>query len=544
MVASVLKAGDIAIVSYETDLHTSPGPGTVSPDAIRFVLLKPIGSGTQIFFTDRLWSGTSFAADSAGEDTFTYTAGADLPAGTVITITGAQLSAAGITLSTAGETIYAYQSNIDAPSSSQFLFAIDIADGNTTFSGSLANTGLTSGANAVAVAQDNATFVGTPTGIAATNLSAISNNTQWYGSDQDDNPGTPNFTEVIDTVVQSPFFDGHDFVIIAGFGAGGQSEGMLRIGAEDGALTPQNVTRVFRDRGDITNFADVAFDLESGYFFVADSDGNGHDFIVRGNIADLVSGNQNAVLTQIVDTPGTNGSQFLGGVEVDKGNDQVYWWYGNLTDGWTLSRTGYAVGSPVVTVATLDTENAGSVGFSGAMNDWALDLAPGRRYAYAISNSATVDGNGDATVGHNHIVRVALDTGVITVLPLGVADPRSSTGGGLYVDGRLDPAEGVIMALDVDQSHRHYLFRHATDIAHRHIRRVELQPGDRCPRRAVGEAVAPHLCERPAAVSRPRGLPDGQYVEDRGRRDRGPAVHRHDELNQSRERRHPRNERT
>ena len=108
---------------------------------------------------------------------------------------------------------------------------------------------------------------------------------------------------MIDTVVQDPFFDGHDFVIIAGFSAGGQSEGMLRIGAEDGALTAQNVARVFRDRADITNFADVAFDLESGYFFVADSDGNGHDYIVRGNIADLVSGNQNAVLTQIVDTP-------------------------------------------------------------------------------------------------------------------------------------------------------------------------------------------------------------------------------------------------
>ena len=116
MVASVLRSGDVAIVSYETDLHTTPPPtSTVSPDALRFVLLKPIGSGTQIFFTDKLWNGTSFAADSAGEDTFTYTAGADLPAGTVITITGAQLAAAGITLSNAGETIYVYQGRVDAP---------------------------------------------------------------------------------------------------------------------------------------------------------------------------------------------------------------------------------------------------------------------------------------------------------------------------------------------------------------------------------------------------------------------------------------------
>jgi hypothetical protein len=340
MAATTLLAGDIAIVSYETDVSVP-----ASPDALRFVLLKPIGSGTQIFFTDRLWGGTSFAADSANEDTFTYTAGGDLPAGTVITISAAQLSAAGITFSTAGETIYAYQGDIDAPNSSQFLFAIDVADGNAIFeAGKLSGTGLTNGTNAVAVGFDNATFVGTPTGIAATNLAAISTTTQWYGPNPeiDDNPGTPNFSEVIDTDVPGPLYDGHDFVIIAGFAAGGQSEGILRIGAEDGALTAQNVARMLRDNANITKFEDVALDLDNGYFFVADSDGNGSDRIVRGNIADLVSGNQNAVFTEIMATVDDgNINQFLGGLEVDQGNDQAYWWHGNLLDGWTLYRVGY-----------------------------------------------------------------------------------------------------------------------------------------------------------------------------------------------------------
>ena len=114
-------------------------------------------SGTQIFFTDRTWNGTTFGAAGGGEGTFTYTAGADLAAGTVVTITTAQLAAAGINLADTGETIYAYQGAINTPTT--FLYAADIADGNTTFNGSLANTGLTSpAAPPAAIGGDNASY--------------------------------------------------------------------------------------------------------------------------------------------------------------------------------------------------------------------------------------------------------------------------------------------------------------------------------------------------------------------------------------------------
>ena len=49
-----------------------------------------------------------------------------------------------------GDTIYIYQGACNAPTS--FLYAGEFADGNTTFNGSLVNTGLTAGLNAVAIA--------------------------------------------------------------------------------------------------------------------------------------------------------------------------------------------------------------------------------------------------------------------------------------------------------------------------------------------------------------------------------------------------------
>src|SRR6478609_10602230 len=131
MAATILTAGDIAIIGYNTEDNGNP-----QKDSISFVLLAPIGSGTQIFFTDRSWNGTVFAGAGGGEGTFTYVAGADLPAGTVITITQAQLTAAGINLADTGEAIYAYQGAINAPTG--FLYAVDVADENTTFNGSLA----------------------------------------------------------------------------------------------------------------------------------------------------------------------------------------------------------------------------------------------------------------------------------------------------------------------------------------------------------------------------------------------------------------------
>jgi hypothetical protein len=443
---SILSAGEIAIVSYETDTSTP-----ASPDGLRFVLLTSIASGTTIYITDRAWTGSAFT-NAAGEGTYTYVAPSALPAGTVITLSHAQLATGGITLSNAGETLYMYQGAADLPT--HFLFAADVADGNTTFTGNLTGTGLVNGVNAVAVAQDNAVYVGAPTGIAQTQILSISNTTSWYGLDLDDNPGTPNFTEVIDTVVQNPFFDGHDMVMISGFRGGGQSDGILRIGEENNAQTAVNVARMFRDNAAFTGVEDISFDLENGFFFFLDTNGNATNRIMRGNITDLVSGNSTPTFTQIFATDGFG--EIITGIEVDRAANKIYWWDGNFVGdfegGWQLLSINYD-GTGLTQVALLDTENTqGSPTASpGGLGDWALDIPHG--FAYAVNSRGQVDGFGNLSLEQNHIVRVNLATGVITVLALDAADPRSNTGpGGVYNNGRLNSNEGQIIALDVDQN--------------------------------------------------------------------------------------------
>src|SRR2546421_7710775 len=120
-----LSAGDIAIIGYNSD----------DPDTFSFVALKPIGSGTVIRFTDQSWNGSAFTA-SGTDSTITFTAAADIAAGTVIPSSSGQFSGL-LNLDNAGDTIYAYQGAVGTPTT--FLYAIEFADGNTTFNGSLAN---------------------------------------------------------------------------------------------------------------------------------------------------------------------------------------------------------------------------------------------------------------------------------------------------------------------------------------------------------------------------------------------------------------------
>jgi hypothetical protein len=143
---ALLSPGQAQIIAVNTEDNGNP-----QRDSIDILLLAPLASGAKFYVTDRAWNGTVFAAASANEGTFTFTAAADLPAGTVIHISQAQLTAAGIDLSDAGETVYLYQgSTPDAGIT--FLHAVDIADGNTGFEGTeLLNTGLVNGVSAVAI---------------------------------------------------------------------------------------------------------------------------------------------------------------------------------------------------------------------------------------------------------------------------------------------------------------------------------------------------------------------------------------------------------
>src|SRR5262249_42832980 len=134
-VATTLTAGDIAIVSFNSD-------GT---DSFAFVALRDIGSATQIKFTDRSWNGTTFVV-SGTDSTVTFTASADIPVGTIIASHNSagtlnpQFSAA-LNLDEAGDHILAYQGADATPT---FIYAVNFGDGDTAFAGTVP-TGLTIG---------------------------------------------------------------------------------------------------------------------------------------------------------------------------------------------------------------------------------------------------------------------------------------------------------------------------------------------------------------------------------------------------------------
>jgi hypothetical protein len=75
-VATTLVAGDIAFSGYISN----------DPDQFSFVLLKNIGSGTVINFTDNGWLASGVFR--SGEETTTWTATTDLTAGQEILIAG------------------------------------------------------------------------------------------------------------------------------------------------------------------------------------------------------------------------------------------------------------------------------------------------------------------------------------------------------------------------------------------------------------------------------------------------------------------------
>ncbi len=162
--ATTLNAGDIAFTGYTS---------TTAGDDFSFVLLRNIGSGTVINFTDNGWLSTN--ALQTGETTITWTSNAAYSAGTEIKISGttATLAAGGsagtvtgtaLSLSTSGDQILAYRGTAASPT---FISAIHMNvysvsagdpvtttaaawDGTAnTASSSALPTGLTTGVNCI-----------------------------------------------------------------------------------------------------------------------------------------------------------------------------------------------------------------------------------------------------------------------------------------------------------------------------------------------------------------------------------------------------------
>lgn len=185
--ATVLAAGDIALVGYSSD---------TAGKSFAFVTLVALQPGTVILFTDNGWLAAG--GFRTGEGVFTYTVPAGgLPAGSVITVSGLTGS---FNPSTAGDQIIAYQVNgaVITP-----IFAVDFADNNTSWStnATSSNTsavpaGLAAGSTALAFGPDNAAYTGPTSGTQTQLLAAIANPANWTTDDNNPVGYQPSFTVI------------------------------------------------------------------------------------------------------------------------------------------------------------------------------------------------------------------------------------------------------------------------------------------------------------------------------------------------------------
>ena len=170
MAGTTLLPGEIAIIGFNFD----------NPDEFAFIPLVDISAGTEINFTDNGWQADG--TFRANEGKFTWTAPSNISAGTVINPT-----ISSVLFSASGDQIIAYQGDDSNPS---FIYALN-SEGNpgvwqsdsTSSNTSALPTGLVNGETAVALNEiDNAVYTGITTGTKEELLAAISDNSNWSGS--------------------------------------------------------------------------------------------------------------------------------------------------------------------------------------------------------------------------------------------------------------------------------------------------------------------------------------------------------------------------
>ncbi|MGH8445101.1 MAG: SdiA-regulated domain-containing protein [Solimonas sp.] len=153
---TILSAGDVMFVAMNGD----------SPDAMAFMLLKPVTEGTKIGFTDKDYSASQ-TAWPINEAAFTWTADASYAAGTVVTVqTSAPSADIGVVSGIGGgvgnaETYYAFQGTItDAAAGNitveRFLAALNIGGGAA---GDIPQAVIDAGAY-LSFAEDNVKYTG------------------------------------------------------------------------------------------------------------------------------------------------------------------------------------------------------------------------------------------------------------------------------------------------------------------------------------------------------------------------------------------------
>jgi putative Ig domain-containing protein/cadherin-like protein/peptidase M10/serralysin-like protein len=378
---TALGAGDLAVIGYNT--HQSDSNGA-TVDSLTVVLMKSIGSGTQIHFTDRNWGGSSFAANGS-DGAFTYTAGSDLAAGTVINVA----LSGGVNLELAGDTIYAYQ-GVDANTPSSFLYAIDFADGNSTFNGGLGGTGLTVGTSALAIGYDSAAYTGPTTeGLAQyyngkSLIQNIGDITNWTGDDAD-------ALKALDPPDQGgPFNLAPDFSLwsAAGFGI---NTALVKVDGDatvGGGNTGFDISHLFNN---FTLPRDLVFDTVHGKFFVADSNISSVNRILQGNIADLLGNSGQApTLTVLYQDPGTTTNNQIVNLDVDPEHGIVY-----FSHGQNIEKVSYdAAGQTPTVLARFGSGTSNPVGSTNNFSDdFVVDYASGTIYMTSHRVLAAQDGD-------------------------------------------------------------------------------------------------------------------------------------------------------
>jgi hypothetical protein len=191
---------------------------------------------------------------------------------------------------------------------------------------------------------------------------------------------------------------------------------------------------------------DIVFDTVHGKFFIADSDGTGHNRVLQGNIADLLSGAPPA-LTILYSDGGSGTATRIDNLEVDPNSGQVY-----FTHGQRFEKVSYDVALQTPTI--LANFGAGSGNPNGTTNnfidDFVIDFASGSVY---LSSHRVISGVEGDSVTKNYIYQITGLTpttgagaltfggGQVTVLPFDPDDDDSMPNGSA-APGEAFPQEG------------------------------------------------------------------------------------------------------
>ncbi len=249
LTATTLSAGDIAVIGMNSD-------GTAKQNTWSFVVLKDIGSGTSIIFTDASYddslSGNKFYVNSANEGYMTWTVGSDISAGAVFIVTNnsgstatirdissnSQTSVSGslggssFDFTSTGDQIFVYQGTSGTTVGATFIYGLNTgqsatnyaSDGVWTTTGAVSSqnvsyrpAGLTDGTSAAVLTSpstsgsgtsgsgavygfDNMKYNGITSGTVAQLRAAIGNAANWVG----DNSITYNFSAFPNFTITAP----------------------------------------------------------------------------------------------------------------------------------------------------------------------------------------------------------------------------------------------------------------------------------------------------------------------------------------------------